>query len=268
MEKAKVPWVIGLLLFGLVALGLSYWLHRRQETRLASQFRVAQVEQLTGQVWILSPGFEKKRKVTNLSPVASMESVETDETGEGRIIFDNTSIVRIFPESQVLIERVEISDGFQDTLILQRGDLRVEEAGRAEEFFISKNGQRVAAQDYHKLALAAEPLLKPTPVDTNSTPAESGLSEDEIFSLVGAQRGNFMKCYTNLLQKQSDAQGEVSLNFTIENNGKVGLIEVSSAQAPMKEADFVKCLTQVLLRVEFRSFSGTPISTFFPLKFE
>lgn len=260
-------WILGLLVFGLAALVLSYWLHRRQEAARSSQFRIAQVEHLTGDVWILYSGFDKKRKVNRISPISASESIETDDTGEARVIFDNTAVIRVFPDSMVLIERSEMTDGFQDTLVLQRGDIRVEEPGRTGEFFISKNGTRVAAQDYHKMALATEPIQKPVAIeDPNSTAADGGLSDDEISSLVGAQRGNFMKCFTSLLQKQPDSKGDVSLNFTIENSGKVGLIEVNSVS--LRDEEFKKCVISVLSRVEFRAFSGTPISTFFPLKFE
>lgn len=258
---------MGLLLFGLVALGLSFWLNSHQEMLRSTQYRVAQVEQLTGGVSILSSGFEKKRKVDRVLPVSPQEAVETDDTGEARLLFDNSAVVRLFPESLALIERIETTDGFQDTLILQRGEIRIEETGRSGEFFIAKNGQRVNAADYHKLALAAEPIQLPVAANPNTTLAsENGLSDDEISSSVGHQRGNFMKCFTTLLQKQPDAKGDVSLNFTIENNGKLGLIEVNSVQ--LKDADFTKCLVSVLERVQFRSFTGTPISTFFPLKFE
>lgn len=264
--KAKLL-ISGLVVFGLMALGLSFWVQYRQQKKTAQQFRVAQVEHVTGNVWILSSGFEKKRKVDRMSALMPGETLETEDTGEARILFDNTATVRVFPESMILVERNDLSDNIQDTLIVQRGDIRVEEPGRPGEFYISKNGTRVAAADYHKLALANEPIAKPVPsVDPNSTEAEGGLSEDEIVGILRAQRGNFMKCYTTLLQKQPDAKGDLSLNFTIENTGKVGLIEVASAN--LKDEDLKKCVTAVLARVQFRAFSGTPISTFFPLTLE
>lgn len=264
--KAKLL-ISGLLVFGLLALGLSFWVQYRQEKKTANQFRIAQVEHVTGNVWILAPGFEKKRKVERVSALMPGESIETEDTGEALVLFDNTAGLRVFPDSLVLVERNDLSDDIQDTVIIQRGEIRVEEPGRAGEFFVSKNGTRVAAADYHRLALASEPVQKPVAAtDLYSSEAEGGLSEDEIVGILRAQRGNFMKCYTTLLQKQPDAKGELSLNFTIENSGKVGLIEVSSAN--LKDEDLRKCVTNVLARVQFRAFPGTPISTFFPLTLE
>lgn len=264
--KAKLL-ISGLLVFGLIGLGLSFWIQHRQQKKAVNQFRVAQVEHVTGNVWVLAPGFEKKRKIDRVTALMPGESIETEDTGEALILFDNTATVRIFPDSLVLAERNELSDDVQDTLIIQRGEIRVEEPGRTGELFISKNGTRVAGADYHKLALASEPVAKPkASADPYSTEAEGGLSEDEIVGILRAQRGNFMKCYTTLLQKQPDAKGDMSLNFTIENNGKVGLIEIASVA--LKDEELKKCISNVLARVQFRAFPGTPISTFFPLTLE
>lgn len=264
--KAKLL-ISGLLIFGLITVALSFIVQYRQQNRTANQFQLGQVEHVTGNVWILAPGFEKKRKLTRLSALLPGETIETEDTGEALISFDNTASVRIFPDSLVLVERNDLTDTIQDTLIIQRGEIRVEEGGRPDEFFVSKNGTRVAGADYHKLALAAEPIAKPVATtDPNSTEAEGGLSEDEIVGILRAQRGNFMKCYTALLQKQPDAKGDMSLNFTIENTGKVGLIEIASVA--LKDDELKKCITNVLARVQFRAFSGTPISTFFPLTLE
>lgn len=264
--KARI-WILGLLVFGLIALGLSFWVQSRQQKSLINQFQMAQVEHITGTVWILSSGFEKKRKVDRTSPLNPGESIETEDTGEARLLFDNGASLRLFPDSLALVDRNEISDAVQDTLVIQRGEIRVEEPGRTGEFYISKNGTRVPGADYHKLALANEPVDKPVAsADPYSTLAEGGLSEEEIVGILRAQRSNFMKCYTALLQKQPDAKGDMSLNFTIENTGKVGLIEINSIA--LKDEELEKCIGSVLSRVQFRAFAGTPISTFFPLTLE
>lgn len=260
-------WIIILLVFGFVALVLSFWMQYRQEKKLAQQFRVAQVEHLTGNVWVLSAGFEKKQKVEGTKNISPGESLETEDTGEARLVFDNTAVVRVFPDSLVLIDRTDVSDATQDTLIIQRGQVRVEEAGRSGEFYISKNGTRVAGTDYHQLAISNEPVQRPMATqDSYSTEAEGGLSEEEIVGVLRTQKPQFMRCYTAHLQKQPEAKGDVSLNFTIENSGKVDLIEINSSS--LKDEDLRKCLSQVLARVTFRPFAGTPISTFFPLTFE
>lgn len=266
MDKNKIPWVVGLLLLGLTALIISFWLESRSKFERDSIYQIGQVERQKGQVWVFRAGLAQKKKVDKTFSISPLDSVEVEDGSEARLLFENTALVKLNSETLVTFERVELESSAQDVIFIQRGDLKVEDPGRDGELFISKNGQRVAAKIYNESKLAQEPVSRPQSVDSNSTEAASGLSDDEISTLVTAQRSNFMKCYMTLLQKDPTAKGEVSMNFTIENSGKVGLIEISSVA--LKQEDFKKCLTQVLSRVQFRSFSGTPISTFFPLKFE
>ncbi len=266
MDKNKIPWVAGLLVLGLTALVISFFIESRSKFERDSIYQIGQVERQKGQVWVFRPGVDRKKKVDKMLPVSPLDSVEVEDGSEARILFENTALVRLPSESMVTFERVDVDDGAQDVIFIQRGDLKVEDPGRDGELFISKNGQRIAAKLYNESRLAQEPVNRPKSVETNSTETSSGLSDDEIATLVTAQRSNFMKCYMTLLQKEPQSKGDVSMNFTIENSGKVGLIEISSVA--LKQDDFKKCLSQVLSRVQFRSFSGTPISTFFPLKFE
>lgn len=266
MDKNKIPWVVGLLFLGLTALIVSFWIESRSKFERDSIYQIGQVERQKGQVWVFRAGLEQKKKVDKTLSISPLDTVEVEDGSEARLLFENTALVKLMSESLVTFERVELESNAQDVIFIQRGDLRVEDPGRDGELFISKNGQRMAAKIYNESKLAQEPVNRPKLVDSNSTEAASGLSDDEISTLVTAQRSNFMKCYMALLQKEPTSKGEVSMNFTIENSGKVGLIEISSVT--LKQDEFKKCLTQVLSRVQFRSFSGTPISTFFPLKFE
>lgn len=266
MEKNKIPWVVGLLVFGLSALAISFWIDYRAQRERDALIRIGQVERQVGDVYVFKPGANRKRKVGQIEFVSPFDTVETGESSEARIALDNTASVRILPESMVTLERVEMIDGVQDVLLLQRGEIEVESPGRDGEFFIAKNGQRVKASDYHRLPLSKEPIDQPVSVETDVTDAKSGLSGDEITATLTAQRPNFMKCYARLLQTDSKAKGTMTMSFTIENSGKVGLIELNSAE--LKNEEFKKCLSSVLGRVQFRAFQGTAISTFFPLKFE
>lgn len=266
MDKNKIPWVAGLLVLGLTALVISFFIESRSKLERDTLYQIGQVEKQKGTIWVFRPGVDQKKKVDKTMPISPLDSVEVEDGSEARILFENTALVRLPAETLVTFEHVDVEDGSQDIIFIQRGDLRVEDPGRDGELFISKNGQRMAAKIYNESKLAQEPISKPQAVDSNSTEAKSGLSDDEISTLVSAQRSNFMKCYMTLLTKEPSAKGEVSMNFTIENSGKVGLIEVSSVA--LKQDEFKKCLTQVLSRIQFRNFTGTPISTFFPLKFE
>lgn len=265
LDKDKIPWVAGLVVLGLAALVISFFLQKKSSAERDSLYRIGQVEKQRGNVWIFRAGLDQKKKVEKSVSVSPLDTIEVEDGSEARLIFENTAVLRLMSESLFTFERVEIEEGIQDVVFIQRGDLKVEDSGRDGELFISKNGQRVAAKLYNESKLAAEQIQKPVLPDISEA-SSAGLSDDEISTLVTAQRPNFMKCYMNLLQKEPQSKGEVSMNFTIENSGKVGLIEISSVQ--LRQEDFKKCLSEVLSRIQFRSFSGTPISTFFPLKFE
>ncbi|PWU14014.1 MAG: hypothetical protein C5B49_13840 [Bdellovibrio sp.] len=266
MDRNKVPWVVGLLIFGFIALAVSFWLEKRARRERDSMVRIGQVERNYGTVFLFRPGSDQKKKVTQLDFLSPLDSVQTDEQSEARIALENNAVVRILPESLVTFERVELNDGFQDVLVLQRGDIHVEDGGREGEFFVAKNGQRVPGTHYHETNLSKEPIEKPVSLEIRANETSQGLSDDEINNLVGTQRGNFMKCYTKLLQKEPEAKGDLSLNFTIETSGRVGSIEVSAPR--LQDDEFRKCISSVLNRVQFRTFTGAAISTYFPLKFE
>jgi hypothetical protein len=157
-------------------------------------------------------------------------------------------------------------EGRERTLlvILKHGDIKIEKVG-TESWFIAKNGERLPAAEYNGSELQRAPLI-PSLSKGVSPADEAGLSETEISSVMSGYRSAFFKCYTQLLQKNPSAKGDVSLSFTIENNGKMSAADVVSSH--IQNDNFKKCLLEVLRRIEFRSFSGPPVSALFPLKFE
>lgn len=259
-------WIAVIGIVGLAGISLSFWLYLRQQVVTSSQIRIGQVENVTGQVWILSPGYEKKRRVERYQPILPRESIETEETGEARLLYDNGAVIRVFPESLVLLEHDLKGAESVETLVVQRGEIHVDESGHSGDLLISKNGTRVAASEYQKLALAQEPVDHPLQSQNTSKKNDQTLSEDEISTVMTGQRSHFMKCFTTLLQKSPEAKGQVTLNFTIENSGRVGISEIQASQ--LKDDEFRKCILNVLQRTEFRGFTGAPITTLFPLQFE
>jgi hypothetical protein len=116
------------------------------------------------------------------------------------------------------------------------------------------------------LARAQVTEAEPSPGWTSPVPEGTGLTEKEIQETMNSHRTSFLKCYSGLLQKDAQAKGEATLTFTVENSGKLSAVEVTSSN--LQQDDFKKCLIEVMNRVEFRPFDGSPISTLFPLKFE
>jgi hypothetical protein len=261
IERERIPWILGLAAIGVIA---SFFVSRTNQSRSNQDFRLGQIETVKGSVFLIESGSEQKKSISKTAYLKPLDSVETGENSEASLHLENTASLRMKADTLLTLERHDVEDNFQDVLVLQRGEIQVEDPGRDGEFFISKNGQRISAAAYNQSSLAKDPM---TPRASQLPPEEkSDLSDAEITTLMTAQGGNFRRCYQNLLQKEPQAKGEASLNFTIENNGRIGLIEITSVA--LKSEEFKRCLTSVLERVQFRAFSGTSISTFYPVKFE
>ena len=158
-------------------------------------------------------------------------------------------------------------------LVLKKGEIQVENFGSEGSLFISKDGSRWTATDYEQIykKRQGDPSLPDTSVNADAsnmpTPqSKDGLSPDYIQDMMRAQRQTFFKCYTQLLQKSPGVTGQATLSFIIDKNGKVLQPEIASSN--IADPGFKKCLLEALQRMEFKSFTGDPISTVFPLKFE
>lgn len=268
MPENKNPLVFGFLLLGLILVGLSTYFSFFSSKTIEKEIHLARIDRESGKVYALRSGYTQKELIDKKVRLYNLDSVETMEIGEAVIAFESAYRVRLFNNTLVTLERVDDPQGFHVVLIIKRGEIRVENFGREGELFIAKNGDRVSATDYNGSPLAQATVNPPVPNEafSNPAPAEQGLSEEEINTVMNNHRTSFFKCYTQLLQKEPSAKGNVSLSFTIENNGKLSVAEVTASQ--LSNEEFKKCLLEVLRRIEFRSYKGPVISTLFPLKFE
>jgi hypothetical protein len=267
MNDNKFQWVAGFLIAGLVLLGLSASLINKKSPTPPNNSRLARVTHDSGTVSLLHPNLSQKEKIEFSAPAYHLDSVETDDTGDASMEFEHGGRIRLFPNSLVTLAQEQVNDQSHVVVILKHGDIKVEKVGTAE-LLIAKNGERLNAAEYNGSQLQQTPVT-PAIVNNDSTgmaAADKGLSEQDISAIMNNYRASFFKCYTQLLQKEPTAKGDASLSFTIENNGKMSAADVVSSN--IKNDDFKKCLLEVLRRIEFRSFSGPPISTLFPLKFE
>ena len=92
------------------------------------------------------------------------------------------------------------------------------------------------------------------------------ISQIEIENILNTKKNDFFKCFGQLIQKKPLASGQVLISFTIEKGGNTSKVEVSKSE--INDVSFNSCLIEVVSRTHFRAFSGGPIATVFPLKFE
>lgn len=270
MADQKNQLVAGFLVAGAILVGLSVYFSFFSKDTDAIGSRIARVETQTGKVYLLHAGFTQKELVETRANVMSLDSIETLDTGEALISFESAYRVRVYNNALVTIEKVQEEKNFHSILIVKRGDIKIENYGRDGELFIAKNGERIAAADYNSSLLAQAVVQNPVTGETLAAEGIQGLTADEISVTISNHRGSFFKCYTQLLQKDPSIKGTVSLSFTIETTGKQSVSDVTTTELAGKslDADFKKCLLEVMKRIEFRPFQGAPISTIFPLKFE
>lgn len=268
MESRKNLLIWGFLAVGILLIGLSFYLSRTNSTPLSPTLTLARAEPLTGEAAVFRNGMAVKEPLKRKISLGHFDSIETRDLGEVRLDFESAYRVRVKEHSLVTLERVEDQDGFHTVLILKRGQIQIENYGREGDLFIAKNGERISATDYQESPLSRAPVTEaePSPGWTSPVKEGTGLTEREIQETMNSHRTSFLKCYSGLLQKDAQAKGEATLTFTVENSGKLSAVEVTSSN--LQQDDFKKCLIEVMNRVEFRPFEGSPISTLFPLKFE
>jgi hypothetical protein len=268
MDDSKSPLVWLFLILGLVLIGLGFFWDRSGTKTLSPALTVASIEKLGGDAFVYRNGSLNRMPFQRKQTLGHLDSVETGDLGEVLASFDSGARIRIKEHSLITFERAQDPEGFHVVALLKRGELSVESPGAEGQLFIGKNGDRIAASDYQSSPLAMAPVLEaePAPAPTTQIPEDTGLQEKEIQEVMGSHRTSFLKCYTQLLQKDPSAKGQASLTFTIENNGTISATEVTSSS--FQNEDFKKCLTEIMKKITFRAFKGPGISTLFPLNFE
>lgn len=258
----KRSWLVPtLLVVGTILIIVSIWSPGKNKTFFktnGSDFAI--VNEKTGQVTVSnaqSPTAIDVNLKTQLNP---RDNIITSAESEVLLQFKNESQIRIAPNSEVLLD---IQEGGSPLLVVKTGDIFVERFGRKPETWIRKDGQSLTAIDYTASDKKNTQRLKePLPtVDANET-----LTQNEIESVLTNRKSDFFKCYGQILQKNPQARGQVMLSFTIEKQGQTSKIEVSKSD--IDDNFFKSCLMEVVARTKFRLFTGKPITTVFPLKFE
>jgi hypothetical protein len=271
MSENSSRLVAFLAIAGLIMLGAAFYLSQPKEkvteAPLAQVIREAGRE--SGSVQIITQGFAETKNVASRATMGHLDSLETDGVGLAGLQFENGYRLLILENSLITLEALKGPANQQIVVvILKRGDLKVETLGRSGTVLIGKNGQRIDAIDYNESELKNQkttaPLAEP---DLPASPQSVGsLSETEISASINLQRNAFFRCYTQLLQKDPEAKGQLAFNLVIEGTGK--LSQTNIVNSSFSDLDFKNCLLDVLKRVEFRAFDGPAMSTLFPMKFE
>ena len=269
---AKNNWLIpSLIALGILSVVLSLFISAKTEKAKPGQRPLARAVLNLGKVSIFRHSMTTKESLTKQSMVFNLDSIETGADGDADLFFDAGDRLHVQENSLITFDE----ENGRTTLIIKRGDVQVTNSTNVGNVFVSREGVRWALSEYEeqKKKIALEDSLPETAlgeealVPQPSVPGrQQGLSTENIQDTLKLYRGNFFKCYTQLLQRTPGVSGQSSLAFTIERSGKV--ISADVASSSLQDPQFKRCLIEAIRRVEFKSFAGEPISTVFPLKFE
>lgn len=132
--------------------------------------------------------------------------------------------------------------------------------------------QQITATQADEFAKEGRDSEIPKAQDLNSSNSSSGekiqdvLTNDEIVKSLRSQTHLFQRCYlTHLHRKDQEAKsatghtqgGRVIVSFTIQNSGKV--TGVKTLQSDFKDNVLQNCVTEVIERSRFKSFSGQAV---------
>lgn len=171
---------------------------------------------------------------------------------------------RVTEKSEILIDKL---DSGAPLVVIRSGEIFIERFGSSPSFWVRSEGQIYSAADYALIDKRnSSRLREPIPDLQGSKQSQAQLSQLEIETVLNSKKNDFFKCFGQLIQKDPQASGQVLIAFTIEKQGSATKVEISKSE--LTDIKFKSCLVEVVARTRFRSFSGSPVATVFPLKFE
>ncbi|MEQ1722800.1 MAG: AgmX/PglI C-terminal domain-containing protein [Pseudobdellovibrio sp.] len=256
----KSNWIVpGLIVLGIALILISTWAPQKKFD-LGFSKKIAGVIEKTGSVKFQNSGMPADTEVKLNYQIDIRDILKTDEDSEALIEFSNGGQFRLAEKSEVLIDKLDTGSPL---VVVRTGDIFVEKFGKAPSFWVRKEGQIYTAVDYALVDKKNASRLKEAMPQSQT---REQLSQIEIEGILNSKKNDFFKCFGQLIQKNPQATGSVLISFTIEKQGHTSKVEISKSE--ILDAGFKSCLMEVVARTHFRAFSGSPVATVFPLKFE
>ena len=252
-----VPTVITV---GVVLIVLSIWAPQSRFLKNLSEKNLAHLVERTGVVKLQNNEMSAEISVNNNYKIEALDVLRTEDGSEAVVEFQGGGQFRMSEKSEVV---VDILDNGSPLVIIRSGEIFVEKFGKSPGFWIRSEGQLYSASDYVMMDRKnGSKLMEPLP----SQKAQEQITQAEIEVILNSKKNDFFKCFGQLIQKTPQATGQVLISFTIERQGLPSKVEISKSD--IADPHFKNCLSEVVARTRFRSFTGEPIATVFPLKFE
>jgi hypothetical protein len=256
----KSNWIVpGLIVLGITLIFISTW-GPQKKIDLGFSKKIAIVIEKAGSVKLQNSGMPSDTEVKLNYQIDIRDILKTETDSEALIEFSSGGQFRLAEKSEVLIDQLDTGSPL---VVVRTGDVFVEKFGKAPSFWVRKEGQIYTAIDYALVDKKNASRLKEALPQSQS---KDQLSQIEIEVILNSKKNDFFKCFGQLIQKNPQATGAVLISFSIEKQGHTSKVEISKSE--ILDADFKSCLMEVVARTHFRAFTGSPVATVFPLKFE
>lgn len=256
----KNNWIVpGLIVLGIALIVVSTWAPQKKFD-LGFSKKMGRVIEKTGHVTFQNSGMPADTEVNLNYAIDTRDLFRTDSESEALIEFNSGGQFRLAEKSEILIDKL---DNGNPLVVVRTGDIFIEKFGKAPSFWVRKDGQIYTAVDYALVDKKNASRLR------EAVPAKQSkeqITQMEIENILNSKKNDFFKCFGQLIQKNPQASGQVLISFTIEKQGHTSKVEISKSE--IVDASFKSCLMEVVARTHFRAFSGSPVATVFPLKFE
>ena len=217
------------------------------------------------------------------SRLNSGDRLETGVDATTTLEFADGGEIEVAPESRVIVEKDETLIPAQTTLQVLVGSAKSTKVGSGRLVLITDlQAREVGAVTLPELSAGHEPESSLTTTTTSSSTTTlssknsetvetaagdaNSLPSEYIESVVRGQRAHISKCFSDLLQKSTQAHGRMDLSFTIEGSGKTARVRVLGST--LSDSVFNGCITQVFEHLQFKTFQGEPIIVNYPLQFQ
>lgn len=252
-----VPSLIGV---GISLIFFSIWAPQNKFKLGTSKKNLANIIEKSGSVKVQSSEMPVTSEVDTNYILEDRDILRTDDNSEALVEFNNGGQFRLSEKSEVVVDQL---DNGAPVIVVRTGEIFIEKFGKTPSFWVRKEGQIYSAVDYALIDKKnSSRLREPIPDQQN----KEQISQMEIETVLNSKKNDFFKCFGQLIQKNPQASGQVLISFTIENPGNITKVEISKSD--IVDIKFKSCLMEVVARTRFRSFSGSPVATVFPLKFE
>lgn len=257
--------VIGLIAIGLLLILVSVFLPTKSFDLLAAT-ELAKITDINSDSpnGVITRGLDQYDDIPAKKglKIRHLDLIKTNPLSDAVITFSQTGgEVRVLENSEVLIEQLDDKNAL---VTVRTGDVFIERFGKEPSFWVRKEGRQLTAMDY---ALSNEKNVESLRQKGLKTAQPANvLPQSKIEEILASKKSDFFRCYGQLIQKTEQAYGQVLISFEINPNGKVAKIEIN--RSDITDKSFKSCLIEVVARTMFPKFSGSPITTVFPLKFD